>query len=148
MVYLHTTYFLFQDLENGTLDPKDMPCLHCKFIEMGEMACYTKTCPECGRETNNCSIFFVNKQRSCLICLHFCIGLHLWIWEVPVQDCCPNANLNVLEETKISWKMRMPHIFNFHQLKKNLIIFAPQAKHQQVHPNKKMETIQSTKFQF
>ena len=34
---------------NGTLDPKDMPCLHCKFIEMGEMACYTKTCPECGR---------------------------------------------------------------------------------------------------
>jgi len=40
---------LMLDLENGTLDPKDMPCLHCKFIEMGEMACYTKTCPECGR---------------------------------------------------------------------------------------------------
>jgi len=40
---------LMLDLENGLLDEKDMPCLHCKFIEMGEMACYTSTCPECGR---------------------------------------------------------------------------------------------------
>ena len=26
-----------------------MPCLNCKFIEMGEMACYEETCPQCGR---------------------------------------------------------------------------------------------------
>ena len=28
---------------------RELPCLHCKFIEMGEMACYEETCPQCGR---------------------------------------------------------------------------------------------------
>ena len=40
---------VLQDLEKGLIDPQDLPCLHCKFIEMGEMACYTKTCPACDR---------------------------------------------------------------------------------------------------
>ena len=36
---------LFTD---GTLI-KDLPCLYCRWIEMGEMACYTDKCPKCGR---------------------------------------------------------------------------------------------------
>merc|ERR1712156_837235 len=28
---------------------RELPCLNCKFIEMGEMACYEETCPQCGR---------------------------------------------------------------------------------------------------
>ena len=40
---------VLQDLEKGLIDPQDLPCLHCKFIEWGEMACYTKTCPACDR---------------------------------------------------------------------------------------------------
>ena len=27
----------------------DMPCLNCRLIEMGEMACYQERCPQCGR---------------------------------------------------------------------------------------------------
>ena len=34
-----------QDSEIG----KDLPCLHCQLIEMGEMACYQEFCPHCGR---------------------------------------------------------------------------------------------------
>ena len=34
-----------QDSEIG----KDLPCLHCQLIEMGEMACYQDFCPHCGR---------------------------------------------------------------------------------------------------
>ena len=26
-----------------------MPCLNCRLIEMGEMACYADTCPQCHR---------------------------------------------------------------------------------------------------
>ena len=40
---------VLQDLEKGLINPQDLPCLHCKFIEMGEIACYTKTCPACDR---------------------------------------------------------------------------------------------------
>ena len=35
--------------------PKDdevnhgLPCQNCKLIEMGSMACYTETCPACGK---------------------------------------------------------------------------------------------------
>jgi len=36
---------LFNDSEIG----KDLPCLHCQLIEMGEMACYQDFCPHCGR---------------------------------------------------------------------------------------------------
>ena len=28
---------------------KELPCLHCQLIEMGEMACYQEFCPHCGR---------------------------------------------------------------------------------------------------
>ena len=28
---------------------QDLPCLNCQYIEMGEMACYQETCPDCGR---------------------------------------------------------------------------------------------------
>ena len=28
---------------------KELPCQNCLFIEMGEMACYQETCPDCGR---------------------------------------------------------------------------------------------------
>ena len=38
-------YFNLQDSEIG----KDLPCLHCQLIEMGEMACYQEFCPHCGR---------------------------------------------------------------------------------------------------
>ena len=34
-----------QDSEIG----KDLPCLHCQLIAMGEMACYRDFCPHCGR---------------------------------------------------------------------------------------------------
>ena len=35
-----------QDSEIG----KDLPCLHCQLIAMGEMACYYQDfCPHCGR---------------------------------------------------------------------------------------------------
>jgi hypothetical protein len=34
-----------QDSEIG----KPLPCMHCKLIEMGEMACYQEFCPECGQ---------------------------------------------------------------------------------------------------
>ena len=34
-----------QDSEIG----KDLPCLHCQLIAMGEMACYRDFCPQCGR---------------------------------------------------------------------------------------------------
>ena len=30
------------------MDGKDLPCLNCRLIEMGEMACYTERCPQCG----------------------------------------------------------------------------------------------------
>ena len=33
-----------QDSEIG----KDLPCLHCQLIAMGEMACYHGFCPHCG----------------------------------------------------------------------------------------------------
>jgi len=36
---------LFNDSEIG----KELPCLHCQLIEMGEMACYQEFCPHCGR---------------------------------------------------------------------------------------------------
>merc|ERR1711994_530499 len=36
---------LFNESEIG----KDLPCLHCQLIEMGEMACYQEFCPHCGR---------------------------------------------------------------------------------------------------
>ena len=28
---------------------QEMPCLNCRLIEMGEMACYAETCPQCHR---------------------------------------------------------------------------------------------------
>ena len=28
---------------------QELPCQNCLFIEMGSMACYTETCPDCGR---------------------------------------------------------------------------------------------------
>merc|ERR1712059_116557 len=28
---------------------KDLPCLNCRMIEMGEMACYQSVCPDCKR---------------------------------------------------------------------------------------------------
>ena len=28
---------------------KDMPCLNCRLIEMGEMACYQERCPQCDK---------------------------------------------------------------------------------------------------
>jgi len=40
---------LFNDSEIG----KDLPCLHCQLIEMGEMACYQEFCPHCGRVPPN-----------------------------------------------------------------------------------------------
>ncbi|CAB4070346.1 unnamed protein product [Lepeophtheirus salmonis] len=36
---------LFKDDTPG----KDLPCLNCRLIEMGEMACYEETCPQCGK---------------------------------------------------------------------------------------------------
>jgi hypothetical protein len=33
--------------KEGT-DGNDLPCLNCRLIEMGEMACYTERCPQCG----------------------------------------------------------------------------------------------------
>ena len=27
----------------------DMPCLNCRLIEMGEMACYQERCPQCDK---------------------------------------------------------------------------------------------------
>ena len=38
-------YSNLQDSEIG----KELPCLHCQLIEMGEMACYQEFCPHCGR---------------------------------------------------------------------------------------------------
>ena len=40
------TFLPFQD----DLTKSDLPCLNCKLIEMGEMACYQGICPQCGRE--------------------------------------------------------------------------------------------------
>ena len=37
---------LFKD-ENALRE--DLPCQNCKLIEMGSMACYTATCPACGK---------------------------------------------------------------------------------------------------
>ena len=37
---------LFKD-DNALKD--DLPCQNCKLIEMGSMACYTETCPACGK---------------------------------------------------------------------------------------------------
>ena len=28
---------------------KELPCLNCRLIEMGEMACYQDRCPQCGQ---------------------------------------------------------------------------------------------------
>ncbi len=28
---------------------KELPCLNCRLIEMGEMVCYEGKCPQCGR---------------------------------------------------------------------------------------------------
>lgn len=35
--------------ETEQLSLKEMPCLNCRLIEMGEMACYTDRCSQCGR---------------------------------------------------------------------------------------------------
>ena len=37
---------LFKD---GDALKDDLPCQNCKLIEMGSMACYTATCPACGK---------------------------------------------------------------------------------------------------
>jgi hypothetical protein len=34
--------------KEGGMDGKDLPCLNCRLIEMGEMACYTERCPQCN----------------------------------------------------------------------------------------------------
>ena len=34
--------------EQEGADGSDLPCLNCRLIEMGEMACYTERCPQCG----------------------------------------------------------------------------------------------------
>jgi len=38
---------MFRD--DRQLSLKEMPCLNCRLIEMGEMACYTDRCSQCGR---------------------------------------------------------------------------------------------------
>ena len=38
---------LFKD--DDALMKADLPCQNCKLIEMGSMACYTETCPACGK---------------------------------------------------------------------------------------------------
>ena len=38
---------LFKD--DNALMKADLPCQNCKLIEMGSMACYTETCPACGK---------------------------------------------------------------------------------------------------
>jgi len=43
---------MFRDDRPGDteqLSLKEMPCLNCRLIEMGEMACYTDRCSQCGR---------------------------------------------------------------------------------------------------
>eukprot|EP00095_Tigriopus_kingsejongensis_P008666 maker-scaffold72_size415059-snap-gene-1.16 protein:Tk08666 transcript:maker-scaffold72_size415059-snap-gene-1.16-mRNA-1 annotation:"ring finger membrane protein" len=40
---------LFKDENLGM----DLPCMNCKLIEMGSMACYEGICPECGKEPPN-----------------------------------------------------------------------------------------------
>lgn len=43
----HNNFQIFQD---ASTDGKDgLPCLNCRLIEMGEMACYQEQCPQCGR---------------------------------------------------------------------------------------------------
>ena len=39
--------YKFGNDQEGT-DGSDLPCLNCRLIEMGEMACYTERCPQCG----------------------------------------------------------------------------------------------------
>ena len=40
-------YFLHQYIISRTTG--DMPCLNCRLIEMGEMACYQERCPQCDK---------------------------------------------------------------------------------------------------
>ena len=49
-IFFFYKYLYFQDAEKGVpLNPKDLPCMNCKLIEMGSMACYTELCPDCNR---------------------------------------------------------------------------------------------------
>ena len=48
--YHENPIIYFQDAEKGIpLNPKELPCMNCKLIEMGSMACYTELCPDCNR---------------------------------------------------------------------------------------------------
>eukprot|EP00088_Acartia_fossae_P043728 TRINITY_DN46173_c0_g1_i1.p1 TRINITY_DN46173_c0_g1~~TRINITY_DN46173_c0_g1_i1.p1 ORF type:complete len:115 (+),score=2.67 TRINITY_DN46173_c0_g1_i1:55-399(+) len=40
-------------LFNDCSDKNDLPCLNCRLIEMGSMACYQDKCPQCGRTPPN-----------------------------------------------------------------------------------------------
>ncbi len=42
------TTILVGELQDGGMD-KELPCLNCRLIEMGEMACYQDRCPQCGQ---------------------------------------------------------------------------------------------------
>ena len=44
MHILHTIYIYFVLIRS-----KELPCLNCRLIEMGEMACYEDRCPQCGK---------------------------------------------------------------------------------------------------
>ena len=44
---------------------RDLPCQNCAFIEMGEMACYTETCPDCGRVPPSRSKEIRKYKESC-----------------------------------------------------------------------------------
>ena len=62
-----------------------MPCLNCKFIEMGEMACYEETCPQCGR-VPSCRKKEVDKYNESLEILRkeVCTFLELGIIELMI----------------------------------------------------------------
>ncbi|TRY77923.1 hypothetical protein TCAL_09764 [Tigriopus californicus] len=37
-------------LFKGDITKNELPCLNCRLIEMGDMACYQELCPQCGQE--------------------------------------------------------------------------------------------------
>eukprot|EP00096_Caligus_rogercresseyi_P004758 TRINITY_DN19209_c0_g1_i1.p1 TRINITY_DN19209_c0_g1~~TRINITY_DN19209_c0_g1_i1.p1 ORF type:complete len:165 (-),score=10.59 TRINITY_DN19209_c0_g1_i1:705-1199(-) len=43
---------------------KDLPCLNCRLIEMGEMACYEETCPQCGQVPPSKKLMYEAYERK------------------------------------------------------------------------------------
>jgi hypothetical protein len=48
-VFLDIVNIMWIDIFYIFSTSNDLPCLNCRLIEMGEMACYQERCPQCGK---------------------------------------------------------------------------------------------------